>query len=212
MSSVYQRDRIRFVALVGAYVVSSLATIGAVLLVAVAAVRPPAVVVLDGERRARVVKNTNRPPFTREHVQGFARHFATAVAIEDGFAGPSQRERALEMMSVPLATYERSGERLKEAERHQAMLREKEISGHRISVNSRCRSPKPQQWVCIVEGEAGYRVGSTATPVVRKPFWVEMQVEALRITERSPYGLLVSAFKIHHRAYKARKAKGAGAR
>lgn len=216
MSSVFRRDRRRFRLLVGAYVLTSAGALGAVLLVWVTVARPPAVVVVDADRRAHLVAHTERPPVIGAYVEAFGRDFATLVAIEDWLTGRQKREEALRMMSVPLANYETSDERAKLEALHQAALAEKKVSGHLLSSETSCRSNASQEWICIVRGEAGYRLGEGRSALVRRSFSVQMHIEELRVTKRSPYGLLVNAFQVMRGSdaaptqAKAEKEAGAG--
>ena len=196
-ASVFQRDRGRFYALLFAYVASAMVAVAAVLLLWLAVVRPPAVVILDGEQHARLVRHTVPPPVTASYVQAFSRRFAEAVAVDDWLTGPKKRDQALAMMSVPLARYERSETQRAQAVVRQADLKEQKVSGHLMSADSQCLSSQPSHWVCVVRGQAGYRLGPS-TALAKRKFVVQMQVEALPVTTRSPYGLLVNAFHVTH--------------
>ncbi|MEL7367815.1 MAG: hypothetical protein AAFN74_02800 [Myxococcota bacterium] len=201
MTNVYQRDRWRFRVLVGAYVISSVGAMVAVLLAWLALARPRPVVVIDQQKRARLVQDTTRPRITQNYVTTFAHRFTKLVAVQDGLAAESQRERALRMMSVPLADYERSRPRVVAFENRLKSLEEDEVSGHLIALNIDCKMVVTDHWACLIRGESGYRRGPSG-PLQVRPFVLQMDVEALRVTARSPYGLLVNAFKVTYEAPK----------
>ena len=196
MTTVYQRDRGRFRLVVTAYVLSTAGAVAAIALAGSAVVRPPAVIVLDQHRRVRIITDTARPPVTRDIVEAFAGHFAAAVAVDHARKAEAQRETALSMMGVALADYERAPPQAKAAAAHIDMLKTNDVRGRLLTAARECTERVPQQWTCIVRGEAEYRVGAS-TAVNGRRFVVQLQVESLRVTQRSPYGLLVNAFRVH---------------
>ena len=196
MTSVYERDRRWGWLWAGAYLGSSLLSVAAVFLAWSAAVRPPKVVVWRVAEGAQVVEHTKRPSVTATVVETFAQQFAEAVGIEDAKNAEVHRQRVMStMLSIELAEYERSPEKAEEAVRHASRLESQRLSGRLASAESTCRPLSQTEWACVVRAEALYRWG-TAVERVRRRFIVQMTVEAVRVTARSPYGFLVTAFEV----------------
>ena len=193
--TVYTKDRRTFVIFVTLYGLTSLTSVAAVGLCWWAVVQPTTVVVIDAQHHARVIEHTVRPEVTRAEVTAFAEQFAPLVAVHNHLTAEDRRAAALSMMSVPLATYERQQAQRQAHAVHRAVLERDAVVGYAKKVEAHCtRSPEPRFWTCYARGEAAYPQSGSELRV--RGFLVQMTIETVRTTRRSPAGMLVNVFQV----------------
>ena len=197
MRTFYGYSRLIDGILIVSYGVSSVAAIVAILFLFLALARPQSVVVLDGKGEARLIESAELPPINTEAVESFVLQFAKYFAVGDVDLSERNRTKALEMMTIPLERYERSPPREELAVRRQVFLESKNAKGRLIDSLVECRQARELIWACDIQGSIEYVFGSPQrTSRVQRELRLHAIVEQLRVTKRSPYGLLINNFDL----------------